>query len=318
MNSMTQPPKLGIIVPCFNEEEVLQHSSVELFANLERMVQKGLVDKESFICFVDDGSRDRTWEMIENLRKNLAIVKGVKLSANCGHQNALFAGLLSCSDKVDCLLTIDADLQDDMSIIDSMIEKLANGAEIVYGVKKKRLGDSFLKNLTAFGFYRLMQFMGVNIVFNHADFRLISRRVAIELEHFSEVNLFLRGIFPFMGFRTDFVYYDLRERRAGASKYPLHKMIAFALDGITSFSIQPLRLVSIAGFLIFILSICFSIYALMAYFFFDVVHGWASIVLPIYFIGGIQLLSIGILGEYLGKIYKEVKRRPRYIIEKKI
>ncbi len=309
-------PIVGIVVPCYNEEEIFIDSNEKLKSLVENMISSDLISDKSFISYVDDGSKDRTWEYIDKASTADQMVKGLKLSRNCGHQNAVLSGLLSFNDDADCLISIDADLQDDIDVIPEMIQKFLNGNMIVYGVRKKRSTDSFFKKMTALGFYSLMKNMGVDIVYNHADFRLSSQQVNRDLGSFEEVNLFLRGVFPLIGYKSTCVYYDRKERLAGETKYPLKKMLAFAFDGISSFSIKPLRLVTTIGFLVFLLSIGMGIYSLVSFFYLGTVPGWTSIALPIYFLSGIQLLSIGILGEYLGKIYKEVKKRPRFIVEK--
>jgi glycosyltransferase involved in cell wall biosynthesis len=308
-------PVLGIIVPCFNEEAIIAESANVLHGILRSLIDKGKIKPVSFLVFVDDGSTDRTWELMSRLAKESHSVRAVKLSANYGHQFALLAGLNTFYPLADALLSIDADLQDDPSVIEHMIDNYSAGSDIVYGVRKKRNSDTFFKRNTAALFYRLMQILGVRIINDHADFRLISRRVGETLCQFTEDNLFLRGIFPLMGFSHSIVHYDRKERTVGASKYSLFKMISFAWEGITSFSVKPLYLVTIAGFIIFAISIAATVFVIFSRLFLNAVPGWASIVLPMYFLGGIQLLAIGIIGEYLGKIYKETKRRPRYIIE---
>lgn len=315
---LTHLPLLGIVLPCYNEEAILFDTHERLSLLMNELQKKGKIDSKSFLCFVDDGSHDKTWSIIENLQIKSNHVRGVKLSNNYGHQNALLAGLFSFKDEADCIITIDADLQDDESSIEQMIDQYREGFEIVYGVRKGRGSDSFFKKNTAIGFYKLIKKLGVNIIYNHADYRLASKRVIEELSKYSEVNLFLRGIFPLMGYKHTVVYYDRKERIAGETKYPFKKMLAFAIQGITSFSIKPLRIITVLGFVTFIISLLLIIYAIFSLIFLNAVPGWASIVLPIYFIGGIQLLSIGIIGEYLGKIYHEVKRRPLYSIDKKI
>lgn len=309
-------PILGIIVPCYNEEEVLRESTRILRDTIEKLVQSNSIHKDSFICLVNDGSTDKTWDIIVGLSNNSTIFKGIKLSRNCGHQNALMAGLIEVKNYCDCCITIDADLQDDVNAIPEMVRYYIQGNDIVYGVRKIRTSDSFFKRITAEGFYKLMQIMGVQVIFNHADFRLMSKRTLDHLEQFKETNLFLRGIVNLLGFQSTAVYYDRTERFAGTTKFSVKKMIEFAFDGITSFSIVPLRIITFAGFLFFSLSICMSLYILYAAFHGITVTGWPSIVLPVWFIGGIQMIGIGLLGEYIGKIYKEVKARPKYIIEK--
>lgn len=307
--------KLAIILPCYNEEEVLKLSIDTLFVFFNNLVKKNLISQDSFLCFVDDGSQDNTWKIIkENKNDNLI---GIKLSTNCGHQNAILAGLFSNKDKADMYITIDCDLQDDINVIEDMITSFKGGSDVVYGVRKSRKIDTIFKRKSAEIYYDLQRKIGINVVKNHADFRLISNNILNHLEKFSEVNLYLRAMFPIIGFKNDVVYYDRKERLAGETKYPLKKMLAFAWDGITSFSVFPLRLITYLGLLVFILSMLSIAYVISVKIFTDVaVPGWASTTIPIYFMGGVQLLSIGIIGEYIGKIYKESKRRPRYIIER--
>lgn len=322
--------KLCIVIPAHNEEAVLEHTHKALNNVLCRLIAKGEISADSFLCFVDDGSKDRTWEILCSLSKDSKSIesksieskqggittKALKLSRNCGHQNALLAGLEYVADKCDCAISIDCDLQDDISVIDEFVAKAKMGAEVIYGVRKSRQKDSFFKKHTALGFYKLMDIMGVKITYNHADYRLLSNRAIQALLSFSEVNLFLRGIVPLLGFKTAVVEYDRLERFAGESKYPLGKMLSFAWNGITSFSVVPLRLVSVLGIVFFILSIALGCYALFVKLFTDgVVYGWASTIIPLCFFSGIQLLSLGVIGEYVGKIYAESKRRPRYFIE---
>ena len=309
--------KLVIVLPCYNEEEVLEETAQRLLPLMKKLVDEDKIDTNSKICFVDDGSRDRTWEVIEKLHSAHPEICGIKLSRNFGHQNALLAGLFSTD--ADAVITIDADLQDDISVIETMVDRYREGFKVVYGVKKNREADSGFKRFTAESFYMFMKFMGVKIVYNHADFRLLSREVLEHLRDFNEVNLFLRGIIPLIGFPSSTVEYDLSERKKGVSKFTLRKMIGFALNGITSFSVFPLRLITYTGFLIFVATLFMTGWAFwVKYFTDDAVPGWASTVLPIYFIGGIQVLSIGIIGEYIGKMYMETKSRPRFIIEKSV
>lgn len=316
---MKKLPILSIIVPCYNEEEVLPETIKRLSLVLNELKEKNKIHKSSFLLFIDDGSKDRTWEIIKTQSKNNNFVKGLKLSRNQGHQNALVAGMEYVIDKCDCLISIDADLQQDENSLEYFLDKFLNGAEVVLGIRKDRKGDSFFKKLTALGFYRLMLAMGANVVKNHADYRLLSNRANKSLLKFQEVNLFLRGLVTLIGFKTDYVYFEVKERFAGESKYPFKKMLSFAMDGITSFSVVPLRLITLIGFLVFMVSLVMGLVVLYTALFTDrAVHGWASTVLPIYFIGGIQLLSLGIIGEYIGKIYKETKRRPRYFIEETV
>ena len=308
-------PVLTIVVPCYNEEEVLPETINQLQELLKELIQEALVSKQSKILFVDDGSKDHTWELIykEGLRSEF--VRGLKLSRNVGHQNALLAGLFTVKERSDCVVSIDADLQDDIMVIREFIMKFHAGYEIVYGVRKGRDTDTLFKRGTAQAFYKVMKKMGVDLVYNHADFRLMSKRAVEELERFTEVNLFLRGIVPLLGFRSDVVYYDRLERHAGVTKYPLKKMLAFAFDGITSFSISPIRFVLITGFVSFFMSLVFGGYFLALKFFGNTETGWTSLITSIWLIGGLQLIAIGLIGEYVGKIYKEAKQRPKYIVD---
>jgi glycosyltransferase involved in cell wall biosynthesis len=317
-NDVNVIPSLGIVVPCFNEEEVLLETARRLTALLRAMMTDGRVAAGSQVVFVDDGSRDRTWEIIEGLAATSdSLVGGIKLSRNRGHQNALLAGLYTCD--ADVLLSIDADLQDDTQAIPEMIRAYARGAHVVYGVRNDRASDGFFKRATAQGFYRVISALGAESVYNHADFRLMSRRAVEALKSFREVNLFLRGMVPLIGFKSAIVYYTRSERLAGESKYPLRKMVALALDAVTSFSIAPLRFITGLGFLVFLLSAAMGVWTLWVRLFTDrAVPGWTSTLLPIYLLGGLQILCVGVLGEYLGRVYQETKARPRYIIEKHV
>ena len=306
---------LYIVVPCYNEEAVLPETSKRMLELMEKMNNDGLINSKSKIIFVDDGSKDKTWEIIDRLTHEHEQIGGVKLACNAGHQNALFGGMMTVKDDCDCIISIDADLQDDIYVIPDMIKKFNEGCDVVYGVRNKRDTDTFFKRSTALGFYKLMQTMGVKMVYNHADYRLMSKRAIDALAEFPERNLFLRGMVPLTGFKSDCVYYDRNERFAGESKYPLKKMLSFAVDGITSFSVSPIRMISTLGFIVCIFSVIMAIYAIYEKIVGNTDAGWASLMLSIWFIGGVQLLSIGLIGEYIGKIYKEVKRRPRYIIE---
>jgi glycosyltransferase involved in cell wall biosynthesis len=309
--------RLAIVVPCFNEEEVLPETAQRLTALVQGMTANGLIAPDSQVVFVDDGSRDRTWEMIERLASGDPRVGGIKLSRNRGHQNALLAGLYTC--EADVLLSVDADLQDDIRVIPEMLEAYARGAQVVYGVRNDRTSDGFFKRATAQGFYRLIRALGAESIYNHADFRLMSRRAVEALKSFREVNLFLRGMVPLIGFKSAIVYYTRSERFAGVSKYPMRKMIALALDAVTSFSVAPLRFITGIGFAVFLLSAAMGMWTLWVRLFTDrAVPGWTSTLLPIYLLGGIQILCIGVIGEYLGKVYQETKARPRYIIEKHV
>jgi glycosyltransferase involved in cell wall biosynthesis len=308
-------PVLTIVVPSYNEEEVLLETAHQLTNVLSSLIIEKLVSPESSILFVDDGSRDRTWSIIEELTEQNKLVKGLKLARNFGHQKALLAGLETAENKSDCVISIDADLQDDISVIREFVLKYLQGFDIVYGVRNSRESDTFFKRSTAQGFYRLMNKMGVNTVYNHADYRLLSKRALEELSRFKEKNLFLRGIVTLIGLKTTKVYYDRKERFAGESKYPFKKMLSFAFDGITSFSVVPIRLITILGFLSFVLSSIAGIYALVVKFLGHTQSGWTSIIISIWFIGGLLLMSVGLIGEYIGKIYEETKDRPRYSIE---
>ena len=306
---------LAMVVPCYNEEEVLPTTKKELSNLLQSLQKKKLIKEDSFICFVDDGSRDKTWELIEKYAQE-SYIKGLKLSRNCGHQNALLAGLFYAEGLSDAAVSMDADLQDDISVVEQMCQKFIEGYEIVYGVRKRRDSDSAFKRITAEGFYKVMRLMGVDIIENHADFRLMSKRALNWLKEFQEVNLFLRGIIPLLGLKSDIVYYDRKERLAGESKYPLKKMLSFAWDGITSFSTAPLQFITLLGIGVLFVSVVLSIWAVIAKLNGTAVSGWTSMILIVLFLGGVQMLSLGIIGEYIGKIYKETKRRPRFFIEK--
>jgi glycosyltransferase involved in cell wall biosynthesis len=311
-------PVLTIVVPCYNEEEVLPETVKQLSDVLQDMIMDKLIADTSTILFVDDGSKDKTWPLIERFHRSNHYVTGLKLAKNAGHQSALLAGLMRAKDYADCVVSIDADLQDDVEVIREFVIKYHEGYEIVYGVRQGRDTDTFFKRATAQGFYKLMTKMGVHIHYNHADFRLMSKRTLNELEKFQEVNLFLRGIVPLIGFPSTKVYYDRKERFAGESKYPLKKMLAFAFDGITSFSVTPIRFVTLMGFFLFVCSIAAAIYALVGKLLGANVTGWTSLILSVWFIGGVQLLALGLIGEYIGKIYREVKRRPLYAVEKEV
>lgn len=309
------PATLAVVVPCYNEEEVLPETIRQLLLVRSRMVEEGLITPTSNLYFVDDGSRDRTWSLIEEFAAKEACVHGIKLSRNRGHQNAVLAGLFHA--EGDAVVTIDADLQDDIGVLFQMVSNYARGHDIVYGVRKRRETDSWFKRVTAEGYYRVLSAMGVNVIFNHADFRLMSRRAIDALKDYGEVNLFLRGIVPTIGFPSAVVYYDRHERFAGESKYPLRKMMALAIDGITSFSTVPLRIIAALGLIIFVVSLILSGWVIWIRLFTDQsVPGWASLTLPIYLMGGIQLLSLGVLGEYVAKTYMETKRRPRFFVDK--
>ena len=308
-------PVLYLVIPCYNEEAVLPETVKQLTEKLRAMQADGLIGPASRMLLVDDGSKDKTWTLIERFSAENTFVSGLKLAHNRGHQNALMAGLMTAKDKADCVISLDADLQDDVGVLDDFMVKFNEGCDVVYGVRNKRETDTFFKRTTALGFYRFMKALGVDVVYNHADYRLMSRRALEALSEYREVNLFLRGIVPLIGYRSDYVYYDRHERFAGESKYPLKKMISFALDGITSFSVKPLKMISSLGILVSLLSVIGLLYALVSHFCGFTVAGWTAIVSYIWLLGGIQLLCIGVVGGYIGKIYSEVKARPRYRIE---
>ncbi|HUV97550.1 MAG TPA: glycosyltransferase family 2 protein [Acidobacteriaceae bacterium] len=308
--------KLAIIIPCYNEEQVLPTTVEQVTGLLGKLADESLIAPDSTVTFIDDGSGDGTWPLIEQASRRIACVAGIKLSRNRGHQNALLAGLLTVDG--DAVVSLDADLQDDLGAIRDMLVKHQQGAEIVYGVRDGRKADRLLKKATAEGYYRLLRKLGVDVVFNHADYRLMSRAAIEALRGFGEVNLFLRGIVPQLGFKTDKVYYDRAERRAGESKYPVGKMLALAWEGLTSFSPKPLRWITLFGSIVSLFSFLVGTWALAASLSGRTVPGWASTVIPVYFLGGIQLLSLGIIGEYISKIYLETKRRPRFVIERRV
>ena len=305
---------LYIVVPCYNEEEVLPETARRLRAKLEQLMAAGKVSEKSRALFVNDGSRDRTWEIISQLHHECPLFCGVDLTRNRGHQNALLAGLMTAKDRADMVISMDADLQDDVEAVDAMVDKFLEGVDIVYGVRSSRKRDSFFKRTTAEGFYRLMAALGAETVFNHADYRLMSRRALEGLARFKEVNLFLRGIVPMIGYRTDTVEYERGERFAGESKYPLKKMLSFAMEGVTSLSVKPLRMITGLGFLVFLISLVMIVYNIVRWAAGATVTGWASIACSIWLIGGLILLSLGVMGEYIGKIYLESKGRPRFLI----
>lgn len=306
---------LYIVIPCYNEEEVLCETAKRLTDKLHRMISDQVVSDQSRMVFVDDGSKDRTWELIRELHASNPLVLGIKSSRNRGHQNTLLAGLFTVKDDCDMTVSMDADLQDDIEVLDQFVKKYEEGCEIVYGVRSARKTDTFFKKFTAESFYKLMSHMGVDIVYNHADYRLMSKRAIEELENYKEVNLFLRGIVPMIGFKSGIVEYERHERFAGKSKYPLKKMLAFAMDGITSLSIRPIRFITGLGVALFLVSIVLLIYYIIGYFAGNTIEGWATLVVSIWGIGGLELLAIGVIGEYIGKIYLETKGRPRYIVE---
>ena len=305
---------LYIVVPCYNEEEVLPETSKRLRAKLEGLMEAEKISPHSRVMFVNDGSKDRTWELISQLHADCPLFCGVDLSRNRGHQNALLAGLMTAKERADMVISMDADLQDDIDAVDEMVDKYLDGVDIVYGVRSSRKTDTFFKRFTAEGFYRLMNAMGAESVFNHADYRLMSKRALEGLAQFKEVNLFLRGIIPMIGYRTDTVEYERGERFAGESKYPLKKMLSFALEGITSLSVKPLRLITGLGFLVFVVSIIMIIYNVVRWAAGATVTGWASLSCSVWLMGGLILLALGVVGEYIGKIYMESKERPRFLI----
>ncbi len=309
------PDILYIVVPCYNEEAVLPETAKRLGLKLKKLIEDKIVSAKSRVMFVNDGSKDKTWEIIKALHKDDGIFTGVNLSRNRGHQNALLAGIMTAKDKADVTISMDADLQDDINAADEMLKEYYGGCDIVYGVRSKRKTDTFFKKFTAEAFYRVMNFLGAETVFNHADYRLMSKRALEGLAEFREVNLFLRGIVPMIGYKTSSVYYERTERFAGESKYPLKKMISFALEGITSLSSKPIRYITIIGFLIFAVSILMLINFIVRWAIGATVPGWASVICSVWAIGGLIMLSLGIIGEYIGKIYLEAKARPKYIIK---
>lgn len=315
MQSMNMPPVLAIVVPCYNEEAVLTETNLRLTNLLKALSSQSKISADSYIVYVNDGSKDATWSIISNLQQKDTHVHGVKLAHNAGHQNALMAGIESFKDKADAIVTIDADLQDDVNAISAMVDAYLEGVDVVYGVRKERTSDTVFKRTTALAFYKVMSIMGADTVYNHADYRLMSRRAVEALCEYSERNLFLRGLVPLLGFTTKNVYYDRAERFAGESKYPFKKMLAFAIDGITSFSIKPITIIFITGIMCFFIGVIMLAWGLYSYFKGSVVPGWTSLIVSLWLIGGVVITSLGVIGEYIGKIYIEVKRRPRYHIE---
>jgi len=305
---------LYVVVPCYNEEEVLPETAKRLRAKLEQLMADGKISGDSRVIFVNDGSKDRTWEIITQLHKDHPMLCGVDLSRNRGHQNALLAGLMTAMERADMVVSMDADLQDDIDAVDEMVDKYLDGADIVYGVRSSRKKDTFFKRFTAEAFYRLMDKLGAETVFNHADYRLMSKRALEGLSQFREVNLFLRGIVPMIGYRAEVVEYERGERFAGESKYPLKKMLAFALEGVTSLSVKPLRIITGMGFVVFLISLIMIIYNIVRWAMGATVAGWASLSCSVWLIGGLILLALGVVGEYIGKLYLESKDRPRFII----
>ena len=305
---------LYIVVPCYNEEAVLPETSRRLKEKLEGLMAAGKIAPESRVLFVNDGSKDKTWEIISQLHEQHPLFSGADLTRNRGHQNALLAGLMTAKDRCDMAISMDADLQDDIDAVDAMVEQYYAGCDIVYGVRSSRKKDTFFKRFTAEGFYKLMNAMGAETVFNHADYRLMSKRALEGLAQFKEVNLFLRGIVPMIGYRTAAVSYERGERFAGESKYPLKKMLSFAMEGITSLSVKPIRMITGLGFVVFLISIAMLIYSIVRWAMGETILGWASLICSVWAIGGLILLSLGVIGEYIGKIYLETKERPRFLL----
>lgn len=315
---MKKEPILYVVIPCYNEEEVLPETTKRMKEKLTSLIKVKKISTKSKVMYVNDGSKDKTWEMIKEISKTESLFTGVTLSRNRGHQNALLGGLMTAKNYADVVISMDADLQDDINAIDGMLEKYSEGCEVVYGVRSARKKDTFFKKFTAQGFYKVMKMLGVDVVYNHADYRLTSKRVLEEFSNFKEVNLFLRGMFPLVGFKSDVVYYERNERFAGESKYPLKKMLNFAWDGITSFSVKPLRMICTVGFIILFVSVIIMIYSLIRKLTGNTVDGWTFLSISIWFIGGLQMISVGIIGEYIGKMYNETKNRPRYIISENL
>lgn len=309
---------LYLVIPCYNEEEVLADTAGKLDKKMKELMAEGLIDVKSRIIFVNDGSMDLTWKIIEDLHNKDTLFGGINLTRNRGHQNALLAGLMTVKDDADIVISLDADLQDDINVFEEMLRKNNEGYDVVYGVRNDRKKDSFFKRHTAQMFYKLTNKLGGDLIYNHADFRLMSRRALEGLAQFEEVNLFLRGIVPLIGYPSTIVEYERKERLAGKSKYPFRKMMSFAIEGITSLSIKPMRFVTGMGIFVFLVSIAMMIYAFVSYFTGRVVAGWTSILISVWAIGGMVLLGLGIVGSYIGKIYLETKKRPRYIVEKYI
>ena len=307
--------KLYIVVPCYKEQEVLPETARRLQQKMESVIENGTIHPQSRVVFVNDGSTDNTWQLIQQLHEQNPLFEGINLSCNRGHQNALLAGLMTVKEYADMTISMDADLQDDIDAVDEMVKKYYGGCDIVYGVRSKRATDTWFKRTTAEAFYHVMEGLGARVVFNHADYRLMSRRALEGLAQFKEVNLFLRGLVPLVGYPSDIVYYERHERFAGESKYPLKKMLSFAFEGITSLTTKPIRMIMMLGFGIFAISLCMMLYFIVQFFMGNTVQGWASLGVSIWALGGIQLFAIGIIGEYVGKIYLETKERPRFIVE---
>lgn len=308
-------PRLYVVIPCYKEEEALPKTAEKLDELFSDLLAKKMIAPDSRIALVDDGSKDDTWGVITRLHEKDPKYEGIKLAHNAGHQNALWAGMMTVKDRCDCLISMDADLQDDVGAVYGFLEAYMNGADVVYGVRSSREKDTAFKRMTAEGFYKFMAMMGAEVVFNHADYRLMSQRAVEALSQFGEVNLFLRGMIPLLGFKTEKVYYERGERVAGESKYPLKKMLAFALQGIMSFSVKPIQWITLLGVLFVILGVVMGVYTLGSLLFGNAVSGWASLMISIWFIGGVQLVALGLIGQYIGKIYLETKHRPRFILD---
>ena len=308
-------PKLYVVIPCYKEEEALPKTAQKLDELFSDLLAQKLIAPDSRIALVDDGSKDDTWGVITRLHEKDSKYEGIKLAHNAGHQNALWAGMMTVKDRCDCLISMDADLQDDVGAVYGFLEAYMNGADVVYGVRSSREKDTAFKRLTAEGFYKFMAMMGAEVLYNHADYRLMSQRAVEALSQFGEVNLFLRGMIPLLGFKTEKVYYERGERVAGESKYPLKKMLSFALQGIMSFSVKPIQWITLLGALFVLLGVVMGVYTLGSLLFGNAVSGWASLMISIWFIGGVQLVALGLIGQYIGKIYLETKHRPRFILE---
>lgn len=304
-----------MVVPCYNEEAVLEETTARLKEKFESLIKEDKISPKSKVLYVNDGSKDKTWNLIKQIHEKDKMFRGICLSRNRGHQNAVLCGLMQAKEEADMVISMDADLQDDINAIDEMVDKYHEGFDVVYGVRNSRKTDTFFKRFTAQAYYKILLFMGVDIVYNHADFRLMSKRVLKEMENYKEVNLFLRGIVPMIGFPSTNVYYERHERFAGESKYPLKKMLHFAFDGITSLSVKPIRLITTVGAGIFFLSICMLIYSIVIHFLGKSLVGWSSLMVSVWALGGLQIFSIGVIGEYIGKIYMETKARPRFIVQ---
>ena len=309
---------LYVVIPCYNEEEVLEETTRQLKEKMNKLIKAKKISNKSKVMYVNDGSKDKTWSLIKEISEKEPLFTGITLSRNRGHQNALLGGLMTAKKYADVVISMDADLQDDINAIDGMLEKYEEGCDIVYGVRSARKKDTFFKRVTAEGFYKFMKALGVDCVYNHADYRLTSKRVLDEFSNFKEVNLFLRGMFPLVGFKSDVVYYERNERFAGVSKYPLKKMLNFAWDGITSFSVKPLRLIASIGFFIALIGVGLGIYAIVLAILKMKVATWLLVSISIYLVGGLNMISVGIVGEYIGKIYSETKARPRFIISENL